>query len=121
MRIVNSTKDSVLGDRIELAGRSKDRTKGLLGRSGLDEGEGLWIKPCEAIHMFFMKFAIDAVFIDKRHRVTKVVSNLKPWRLAGSLGAHSVIELPAGAAERSRTEKGDQLAVEQPAPRDPDL
>ncbi len=112
MRILNVTKESLLGDRIDLAGKSGERTKGLLGRAGLDDGEGLWIAPCEAIHMFFMKFAIDAVFIDKKRRVTKVVSNLKPWRLAASLRAHSVIELPVGVAERTRTEKGDQLEFE---------
>ncbi len=111
MIVRNSTKDSQLGDNVSLAGTSTTRNKGLLGRDGLDEGEGLWIKPCEAIHMFFMRFAIDAVFIDRKKRVTKVAGNLKPWRLSASFRAHSVIELPAGTAARTKTERGDQIEI----------
>ena len=73
--------------------------------------KGLWIVPCEAIHTFWMKFAIDAVFLDKNKRVTKVVSNLRPSRLAMSLRARSVLELPAGRGRRragqSRPETSD--------------
>lgn len=111
MIVLNTTKNTQLGDRVELAGTAGTRNKGLLGRDGLDEGEGLWIKPCEAIHMFFMRFAIDAVFIDRKKKVTKVARNLKPWRLAASLRAHSVIELPAGTAELTRTEPGDMIEI----------
>lgn len=111
MQVINQSKQTILGDRVERAGTATTRNKGLLGRSGLDEGEGLWIVPCEAIHMFFMKFAIDVVFIDKKKRVTKVVSELKPWRLSGSIRAHSVIELPAGTAARTQTEPGDQIEI----------
>jgi uncharacterized membrane protein (UPF0127 family) len=107
----NTTKGTELGDNVLLAGTATTRNKGLLGRAGLDDGEGLWIKPCEAIHMFFMRFAIDAVFIDKQKRVTKVASHLKPWRLSGSFRAHSVVELPAGTAQRTNTERGDQLEI----------
>ena len=111
MIVRNTTKGTELGNNVSLAGTAQTRNKGLLGRKGLDAGEGLWIKPCEAIHMFFMRFAIDAVFIDKQKRVTKVASNLKPWRLSASFRAHSVIELPAGAAQRTNTERGDQLEI----------
>ncbi len=111
MIVKNTTKDSQLGDNVSLAGTANTRNKGLLGRDGLDEGEGLWIKPCEAIHMFFMRFPIDAVFIDRKKRVTKVAANLKPWRLSASLRAHSVIELPAGTAARTNTERGDQIEI----------
>jgi uncharacterized membrane protein (UPF0127 family) len=107
----NTTKGTELGDNVLLAGTAQTRNKGLLGRQGLDRGEGLWIKPCEAIHMFFMRFAIDAVFIDKKKRVTKVASHLKPWRLSASFRAHSVVELPAGTAQRTNTERGDQLEI----------
>ena len=59
--------------------------------------------------MFFMKFAIDAVYLDRKHRVKKVVPNLRPWRVSASLSAHSVVELPVGIIQSSATEKGDQL------------
>jgi uncharacterized membrane protein (UPF0127 family) len=101
----------VLGDRVERADKGKNRRKGLLGRTGLYAGEGLWIVPCEAVHMFFMKFAIDVVFLDRRLRVRKVSHGLKPWRLAGCLTAHSVVELPAGTARGTQTVRGDQLEL----------
>ena len=111
MIVQNATKGTQLGDNVALAGTGKTRNKGLLGRDGLDEGEGLWIRPCEAIHMFFMRFAIDAIFIDRKKRVTKVAASLKPWRLSASLRAHSVIELPAGTALRTNTVPGDQIEI----------
>jgi uncharacterized membrane protein (UPF0127 family) len=109
--VKNTTKGTQLGDNVSLAGTGKTRNKGLLGRDGLSEGEGLWIRPCEAIHMFFMKFAIDAVFIDRKKKVTKVAASLKPWRLSASFRAHSVIELPAGTALRTNTVPGDQIEI----------
>ena len=111
--VLNVSKNTILGDCVDLANSGKTRNKGLLGREGLGPGEGLWIVPCEAIHMFFMKFAIDAVFLDKQRLVTKVVADLKPWRLAMSWRAHSVIELPAGTAERTSTAAGDQIEVRE--------
>ena len=107
----NTTRGAVLGDSIEVANSSSTRNKGLLGRDSLPEGEGLWIIPCEAIHMFFMRFPIDVVFLDKQKRVVKIAANLKPWRLAGSFRAKSVLELPAGTAARSGTQVGDQLEL----------
>lgn len=111
MIVRNTSKGTELGDNVALAGTGKTRNKGLLGRDGLEEGEGLWIRPCEAIHMFFMKFAIDAVFIDRKKKVTKIAASIKPWRLAASFRAHSVIELPAGTALRTNTMPGDQIEI----------
>ena len=107
----NATRGAVLGDAIDVADSSSNRNRGLLGRSSLSPGEGLWITPCEAIHMFFMRFAIDAIFLDRHKRVVKISSRLKPWRLAGSLRAKSVLELPAGTAEATGTQVGDQLEL----------
>jgi uncharacterized protein len=75
----------------------------------MEESTGLWILPCEAIHTFFMKMSIDSVFLDRELRVTKVEKNLRPFRVALSLRAHSVLELPPGTVLRSRTEVGDRL------------
>lgn len=111
MQVYNATKQVSLGDAIDKADSAKKRNKGLLGRDSLPQGEGLWIVPCEAIHMFFMRFAIDAVYLDKKQRVVKVVSDLKPWRISGSLRAHSVLEVPAGVAAETGTEPGDQLEM----------
>ena len=87
----------------------------IMTRSGPDslrEGEGLWIVPCEAVHTFAMRFAIDLVYLDRHHRVVKTRSNVRPWRISGSLRAHSVLELAAGVIEQTRTAPGDRLKLE---------
>ena len=109
VRLVNTSKQTVLGESIEIARSSGERNKGLLGRKGLDPGTGLWIIPTEAVHTFWMQFAIDLVFLDRKKRVTKVVSALKPFRMAMSWRASSVVELPAGAAAQAQTQRGDQI------------
>lgn len=95
--------------RVVLAATSRQRRKGLLQFTETEEWNALWIVPCEAIHTFFMKFAIDAVFLDRRLRVTKVKTNLLPFRMAASLRAHSVLELPTGSVTRARIRVGHQL------------
>ena len=102
---------SVVCERCVVAATPWRRFKGLLGRSGLDEGEGLLIRPSSSIHMFFMRFPIDAVFLDEHLVVRKVVRGLKPWRIAAARGAKSVVELPVGAAARHGLEDGDRLAL----------
>ena len=109
--ITNLTRQTEIADRIELADRGPKRRKGLLGRSGLTSGEGLWIVPCEAVHTFGMQFPIDLVYLDRRNRVVKTKSHVRPWRLSACLRAHSVVELPAGTVRSSLTRPGDTLAV----------
>jgi uncharacterized membrane protein (UPF0127 family) len=87
------------------------RTKGLLGRHELPEGEGILLRPASSIHMAFMRFPIDAVFLAKDLTVLKVVRNLAPWRMASRRRAHSVLELPAGTCERTGVHEGDRLAL----------
>lgn len=110
LTVRNVTRGAVLGDAIDVADSRAKRNTGLLKHSGLEPGHGLWIVPCEGIHTFFMKFAIDVVFIDRKRRVRKVVRGLVPWRASLCVTAHSVIELPVGVIEASGTQKGDQLA-----------
>lgn len=87
--------------KIEKADTFFKRLIGLIGRKKLAKGQGLWIVPCNSIHMLFMSFAIDAVFIDKNRRIKKICRNLKPWiGFAICLGAWGVLELNAGEASR---------------------
>lgn len=109
LHVFNGTRQKQLGSRVEIAGSGVKRTKGLLGRKGLAQGEGMWIVPCEAVHTFGMQFPIDLVYIDKKHRVRKVRSNVPPWRISTCLSAHSVLELPAGTICDSQTAAGDVL------------
>ena len=87
------------------------RMRGLLGRSGLPDDEGILLRPASSIHMFFMRFAIDAVFLSRDLTVLKVVSDLGPWRMASRRRAHSVLELPAGACARRGVREGDRLEL----------
>ncbi len=116
LRVVNRTRSTLLATRAETAGESGSRRRGLLGRDSLPAGEGLWIVPCEAVHCFFMRFTIDVIFLDKKLRVVKVRPSLKPWRIAGCLRAHSVLELPEGVIQASGTQPGDQLEFEEVPP-----
>jgi len=89
--------------------------RGLLGRSGLSAGEGILLRPAGSIHTFFMRFAIDAVFLDDEIVVEEdgvgIEPSLGPWRTAGRRGAKSVVELASGECERRGIEVGDALAV----------
>jgi uncharacterized membrane protein (UPF0127 family) len=112
LRITNLTRKTVLGDSIDLADTSAKRRIGLLKHKGLAPGEGLWIVPCESVHTFFMKFSIDLVYLSKDRKVKKVRHAVKPWRMSACLSAHSILELPAGAAEKTGTQVGDELGAE---------
>lgn len=112
LSIVNITRQTQLADRVQVAGDGGSRRKGLLGRERLAEGEGLWIVPCEAVHTFWMRFAIDLIYLDRDHRVVKTLSNVPPWRLSACLRAHSVLELATGVVRNTQTRAGDQLTLE---------
>jgi uncharacterized protein len=92
-----------------LAETAFSRCRGLLGRSGLSSGEGILLRPASSIHTAFMRFPIDAVFLDRADRVLKVVNDLGPWRMAGCRGARAVLELPAGEARRRGLRPGVSL------------
>jgi hypothetical protein len=100
---------TVVSDRCLLATSSLARMRGLLGRSHLEPGESMLFRPAGSIHMFFMRFAIDAVFCDRELVVLKVVRGLRPWRTAGARGAKVTIELAEGAA--AGVEPGTQLLL----------
>jgi uncharacterized membrane protein (UPF0127 family) len=107
----NTRSGLVLAEKLETAFDSKTRRRGLLGRQGLDAGAALVIAPCNSIHTFFMKFAIDVVFVTRDGRVAKLYTALPPWRIGVSWRSFAVIELPAGAAGRADTRVGDNLEV----------
>jgi uncharacterized membrane protein (UPF0127 family) len=87
------------------------RNKGLLGRGSLDADSAMILAPCNSIHTFFMKFPIDILFMSRDGRVLKIRSNCGAWRLAFAAGGFAVIELPAGAADRSGICAGDRLEI----------
>ena len=113
LRVRNLTKNTLLADRADIADTSATRNRGLLKHTGLADGEGLWIVPCEGVHSFFMKFAIDVVFLNKKRVVTKLRPNMVKSRIAFSVRAHSTLELPVGMIQKSQTAVGDQLELEK--------
>ena len=100
-----------VASRLHAAFDSRSRKRGLLGRDGFPEGEAIVIAPCNAVHMFFMRFAIDVVHLDRSGRVRKVTSHLRPWHVDVCWRGFAVIELAAGTAQRFGLSVGDTLAV----------
>jgi uncharacterized protein len=100
----------VVCERCGVAATMLTRMRGLLGRAELPAEEGLLIATW-SIHMFFMRFAIDAVFLDRERRVVRIVENLGPWRTASCRGAKEVVELAAGEASRRGLAVGDRLVL----------
>lgn len=110
--LINRSKNVVVAETVEDAKSLWSRMRGLLGRDGMPAGQALWISPCNSIHTFFMKFSIDAVFVDNQLVVRKVIRDLSPWRLVLPVwNARSVFELAAGQATTDRVSEGDQLHV----------
>jgi uncharacterized protein len=102
----------IVCERCVLADTALARMRGLLGRSSLPSGEGILLRPASSVHTAFMRFAIDAVFLDPELRVVKIASDLRPWRTAARRKAHAVLELPSGEAARLRLEPGDRLVAD---------
>jgi uncharacterized membrane protein (UPF0127 family) len=102
LTVTNSTRGTVLGENIELAGTSLKRMVGLLGRRSLAAGGGLWIDPSSGVHTFFMAFGIDVVGLDRDLKVVKLWRCIPPFRVTSvSLKVKSVIELPCGVISRN--------------------
>ena len=103
----------MLGEAIDVADTSVKRRTGLLKHTALPAGTGLWIAPCEAVHTFGMNFPIDVVFLSKARKVLKIRKDMPKRRIAMSLRAYSVLELPVGVLESTGTVPGDQLEFDR--------
>ena len=113
VKVVNETRGTVIGDRVEVAETSLTRMVGLLGRRGLNAGEGLWIRPSSGVHTIGMRFAIDVIGLNKNREVIKLWRNLVPYRISSVSGRlRSVVELSAGRIAECKVELGDILQME---------
>jgi uncharacterized membrane protein (UPF0127 family) len=99
-----------LSSRVETAFESATRRRGLLGRVRLDD-TALVIAPCGAVHTFFMRFAIDVLFVDRQGAVLKVCHDVRPWRIAAAWRGFAAIEVAAGAARRAGIRAGHRLSL----------
>lgn len=109
LRIANRRSGELLTTHAGMANTSELRRRGLLKHNSLEPGDGLWIAPCEAVHCFGMKFAIDVIYLNKQKKILKMRPNMGKNRLSFCLRAHSVLELPAGTIEKTGTLVGDEL------------
>jgi uncharacterized protein len=114
----NVTRDTVLATRLETAGSLWGKFTGLMGRASLPAGEGLWLPASNGIHMMFMRFAIDAVFVSKPdasgvRTVCSVHPGLRAWTGLVPLvrGADGVLELPTGTIAATGTVVGDRVEI----------
>lgn len=112
MEVYNVTRQVVIAENVEVAFNFWQRLKGLLGRRSLPVGCGLLLKPCNAIHSFFMFFSFDAVFLNEELGVVHIIEAMPPFRCSPLIrGACSVLELPAGIVRLSETRVGDHLSL----------
>jgi uncharacterized membrane protein (UPF0127 family) len=106
----------VLANRVTIASTRRQRAIGLLSRSHLEVGEGLWITPCHGVHTWFMRFSIDVLAMNADGVVVDVVSTLKPWRMRlPKPGATTVLELPAGTLLTTHTKIGHRITIQEPS------
>ncbi|HLD88213.1 MAG TPA: DUF192 domain-containing protein [Candidatus Omnitrophota bacterium] len=112
MMIRNVTRNALIADKAIAANTMFKRMTGLLGRGALNPGEALVITPCRGIHMLFMKFPLDVIFIDRANTVVGLCPNIRPFQFSPFfLQAHSAIETPAGTIAASRTQMGDTIQI----------
>ena len=111
--LVYAERGSVLATDVEPAFDSKTRKKGLLGRESIPEGYALIIAPCSAVHTFSMRVPLDLLFVSKNGTITKTCRGVRPWRMAGSMGAYAVIEAAEGFIDRHELVPGEVVALRE--------
>jgi len=112
MKIINKNRNITLAENAVIAGTPLKRMIGLLGYRQFEQGQALIIKPCNSIHTFFMRFAIDVIFVDSNNKITKIIHNMRPFRISAIyLNALFTIELPAGTLEETSTQAGDYVIL----------
>ena len=109
---VRTADGTIVCERCEVPKSSFARMRGLLGRSGLAPGTGMLIDAAPSVHMFFMRFPIDVVFLDRDRKVVGVRHGLRPWRVAGARRAVAALELPVGVAAAAGIHEGDVLVFD---------
>jgi uncharacterized protein len=100
----------IVCDVCYLADKPHTRLRGVIGWRCLPRGEGVLMRPAFSIHTWFVRFPLDAVFLDRDMTVVAIARELKPWRMATKRRARAVLELPAGECERLGVKLGDRLA-----------
>lgn len=112
MQLLSKTGNKIIALDVMMADSFLGRLRGLLGRKSIKEEQCMMIVPCNSIHTFFMKFPIDAVFVDKDHKVVLIIHDIHPGRISPLVKtAHAVIEMQSGKAVREGISIGDVLQI----------
>jgi protein-S-isoprenylcysteine O-methyltransferase Ste14/uncharacterized membrane protein (UPF0127 family) len=112
MQAWETTTGTIVADRLRSAHTHWARLRGLLGTRTLEDGEGLWLRPCRQIHMIGMRYPVDLAFLDDRQRVVHTVTGIGPGRISPRVAhAASVLELPAGKLARSGVREGSHIGI----------
>jgi len=112
LTIQNTKNKLTLGEKIFLANNPVTRLTGLMGKKSFGKLDGLLIEPCNSIHMFFMRFPIDVIFIAKDNKIVHTIENLKAWRISPIVfKAYSTLELPIGTIQNTDSKIGDVLEI----------
>lgn len=110
MRILNTSQNTILASQARAADSFWSRLTGLLGRKGLASDEALVISDCRCIHMFFMKFPIDVIFVSRKGSVLRLARGIKPFCVSPYVwGAYYAVEGAVGMIDHSGTRVGDLL------------
>ena len=110
--ITNLTKNIILASQAKAADTFFTRLVGLLNRDFLKQGEALILAPSNCIHTFFMRFAIDVIFLDKTGKIIKIIPSFKPFRLSSYChNSFCVIELPENTLQSTQTQPGDLIQI----------
>jgi uncharacterized membrane protein (UPF0127 family) len=112
LALTNKRTNKIVASTLLPAFDSASRKRGLLKHDSLPDGSALIIAPSNAVHTFFMRFAIDIAFVAKDGRVVKLRRDVRPWRIAAAWRAFAVVELPVGALERAGVQPGDLLRID---------
>ena len=116
VRVRNLSRQEDLADRASIADTFWRRLRGLLGRDGLEAGDGLVIVPCNSVHMLGMRFPLDVLYLDRSGTVLRALPDLRPGQFGPVVwSAHTAVELPAGTIAATGTAPGDQVALERVA------
>ncbi|WP_010244877.1 DUF192 domain-containing protein [Acetivibrio cellulolyticus] len=112
MIVKNVTKSSILSDDLSVANTFFKRFMGLMFKQELPHGKGLHIVPCNSIHMCFMNFPLDIIFLSKDMEIISIIEGIKPWKVSPIISkSYSVLELPFGTIAQTNSSIGDELVI----------
>ncbi len=112
MMVKDLTKNRVLFEKVFISQTFFSRAKGLIGKKQMENNEAMWIKPCNGVHTYFMKFSLDVLFLDKNMQVCAIEKKVKPFRFSKIyFKAKSVLEINSGLSDEKQIKIGDYLYV----------